>query len=275
MTESSVFSPQSFPHLTVAREGGVATVTLGRPAVHNALDAALIDELTRCFARLGEDAATRAIVLTGAGASFSAGADLQAMRRSLDLTPEENLADAGRLATLFETIDRCPRPVVARVNGAAFGGGVGLVVVCDIAVAAEGARFAFSEVKLGLAPAVIAPFVLRRIGEGQARALFLTGARFDAAHAREIGLIHRVVPPAALDAATDEQVALLLDGGPGALAASKGLLRDLRALDAAAARRETAATIARLRTSPEGQEGIRAFLEKRRPEWAAGGAGGE
>lgn len=266
-------SPQPFERLRLTRRGGVATVTLDRPDVHNAFDATLIAELTRCFARLGDDAGLRAIVLTGAGASFSAGADLHTMRRSLDLTPDENLADAERLAAMFETIDRCPRPVIARINGAAFGGGVGLVAVCDIAVATSEARFAFSEVKLGIAPAVIAPYVLRRIGEGHARALFLTAARFDATRAREIGLIHHVVRPDALDAAVDEQVVTLLGNGPDAIAAAKGLLRDLRALDPAAAHRETVATIARLRAGLEGQEGIRAFLEKRRPAWA--GAKGE
>ncbi len=266
-------SEQGFQFLTVERKGAVATVILNRPEFHNAFNAALIDELTRCFAALGlEDGEAdgpgpRAIVLTGAGTSFSAGADLHWMRQSLDLTVEENRADAERLAAMFEAIDRCPRPVVARVNGAAFGGGAGLIAVCDVAVAAAGARFAFSETKLGIGPAVIAPYVLRTIGESHARALFLTGARFDAERAREIGLVHQVVPPDGLDAAVREQLALLLSSGPGAIAAVKGLLRELRSLDSAASRRETAALIARLRTSPEGQEGIRAFLEKRQATW--------
>ncbi len=221
-----------YQYLTVARRGATVTVTLNRAEFHNAFNARLIEELTGAFTALGAAAGAadgpRAIVLTGTGASFSAGADLHTMRQSLDLTPEENLADAERLAAMFEAIDRCPLPVVARINGSAFGGGVGLVAVCDLAIAAAGARFGFSEVKLGIAPAVIAPFVLRRIGEGQARALFLTGERFDAERAREIGLIHRVVPPDALDEAVDEQTALLLDSGPGAVAAAKDLLRQLR-----------------------------------------------
>jgi methylglutaconyl-CoA hydratase len=256
-----------FQHLRVARRGGVATVTLDRPDVHNAFNAALIAELTRCFAALGAEPGVRAIVLTGAGQSFSAGADLTWMRQSLDLSAEENVADAERLAAMFETIDRCPRPVVARVNGAAFGGGVGLVAVCDIAVAAEGARFAFSETKLGIAPAVIAPFVVRKIGLSHARALFLTGARFDVARTREIGLVHDVVPADRLDAAVDEQLALLLSSGPEAVGAVKDLLAELPSLDPAAARRATTELIARLRTGAEGQEGIHAFLEKRKAAW--------
>jgi methylglutaconyl-CoA hydratase len=263
-----VIAGSEYRHLTVTRRGPVATVTLDRPDVHNAFNPTLIDELTRAFAALGADGGARAVVLTGAGASFSAGADLTWMRQSLELTPEENVADAERLAAMFEAIDRCPRPVIARVNGAAFGGGVGLVAACDVAVAAEGARFAFTEVRLGIAPAVIAPFVLRRIGAAQARALFVTGARFDAARAREIGLVHEVVPPDRLDAAVDEQLALVLAGGPEAIAAVKRLLADLPGLDPAGARRYTAELIARLRTGPEGQEGIRAFLEKRRASWA-------
>jgi len=261
-----------FRFLTVERHGAVATVTLARPEFRNAFNADLIDELTRCFATLGsvdgsDEDTPRAVVLTGTGAAFSAGADLAWMRASLELTPEENIADAERLALLFETIDRCPLPVVARVNGAAIGGGVGLVAVCDIAIAVAGARFAFSETKLGIAPAVIAPYVLRAIGESHARALFFTGARFDAARAREIGLVHHVVAPDALDAAVHEQLRLLLSSGPAAIAAAKELLHALRSLDSAGARRETAATIARLRTGPEGQEGIRAFLEKREASW--------
>lgn len=262
-----------YAHLAVTRREGVATVTLDRPEVHNAFNPALIEELTRCFAALGGDAGVRAVVLTGAGRSFSAGADIEAMRQSLDLTPAENVADAERLAALFATIDRCPKPVVARVNGAAIGGGVGLVAVCDVAVAAEGTRFAFSEVRLGIAPAVIGPYVVRRIGPGHARALFLTGARFDAARAREIGLVHRVVPAEGLDAAVAEVVAALLAGGPAAQAAIKALLADLPGLEEAGARAYTTDLIARLRTGAEGQEGLRAFLEKRPAAWANGGGG--
>jgi methylglutaconyl-CoA hydratase len=254
--------------LAVTMADGVATVELNRPEAHNAFDATLIAELTAAFAALGADEAVRAIVLTGAGRSFSAGADLPTMRRSLDLTAEENQADAERLAALFETIDACPRPTIARVNGAAYGGGVGLIAACDVAIATEGATFAFTEVRLGIAPAVIAPYVLRRIGEGHTRALFLTAARFDARRAREIGLVQRVVVTDDLDTAVAEQVALIRAAAPGAIAATKGLIRQLRGLDATEACGATSALIARLRTGAEGQEGLRAFLEKRPPAWA-------
>jgi methylglutaconyl-CoA hydratase len=255
--------------LTVALDDGVATVTLNRPEAHNAFQAALIGELTDAFGELGADDRVRAIVLTGAGPSFSAGADIASMRASLDLTAEENRADAGRLADLFEAIDACPRPTIARVNGAAYGGGVGLVAICDIAVAVVGATFAFSEVRLGIAPAVISPYVLRRIGEAQARSLFLTGARFDAERARAIGLVHHVALPDQLDAAVAEQIVAIRAAAPGAVAATKALIRQLRGLGAADARDATTALSARLRTGPEGQEGLRAFLEKRKPAWAA------
>lgn len=254
-------------HLIVAIEAGVATVTLARPEFHNAFQAALIAELTAAFRALGDEAGVRAIVLTGAGPSFSAGADIASMRASLDLSAEENRADAERLADLFETIDTCPRPTIARVNGAALGGGVGLVAVCDIAIAAAGAQFGFSEVRLGIAPAVISPYVLRRIGEAQARALFLTGARFDAIRAQAIGLVHDAVAPDRLDAAVAEQVAHLLAAAPGAVAATKALIRQVRGLDMQEARGITTELIARLRTTPEGQEGLRAFLDKRPPAW--------
>jgi len=254
--------------LTVALDEGVATVTLNRPEAHNAFQAVLIGELTEAFRALGGDERVRAIVLTGAGPSFSAGADIASMRASLDLTTEENRADAGRLADLFETIDACPRPTIARVNGAAYGGGVGLVATCDIAVAAAGATFAFSEVRLGIAPAVISPYVLRRIGEANARALFLTGMRFDAERARAIGLVHHVALPDQLDAAIAEQVAAIRAAAPGAVVATKALVRQLRGLAAPDAREATTALIARLRTGAEGQEGLRAFLEKRKPAWA-------
>jgi methylglutaconyl-CoA hydratase len=257
-----------YQSLSVALDDGVATVTLDRPEAHNAFQAALIAELTAAFTELGADERVRAIVLTGAGPSFSAGADIASMRASLDLTAEENRADAERLAALFETIDACPRPTIARVNGAAYGGGIGLVASCDIAIAVAGATFAFSEVRLGIAPAVISPYVLRRIGEANARALFLTGIGFDAERARAIGLVHHVALPDQLDAAVAEQIAAISAAAPGAVAATKALVRQLRGLAVGDAREATTALIARLRTGPEGQEGLRAFLEKRSPSWA-------
>jgi len=257
-----------FHYLHLDTEGAVARVTLRRPEVHNAFNPDLINDLDACFRALSTDAALRVIVLTGDGPSFCAGADLSWMRASLDFTREENIADALRLATMYETINTCPQTLIGRINGAAMGGGAGLVAVCDLAIAVEGARFAFSEAKLGIAPAVISPFVVRKIGETHARALFTTAERFDARHALAIGLVHRVVPADELDAAVDAAVRQVLSSGPQAARACKELARIVGALSAEEAREWTAQTIAQLRVSSEGQEGIRAFLEKRRPAWS-------
>jgi methylglutaconyl-CoA hydratase len=257
----------AFRYLGVERAGAVAQVMLRRPEVHNAFNPDLIAELHACFSALGADQALRVIVLSGAGPSFCAGADLNWMRASLDFTHEENIADALRLAQMYETIDTCPQILIGRINGAAMGGGAGLVAVCDIAIAAENARFAFSEAKLGIAPAVISPFVVRKIGETHARALFTTAERFAAQRALAIGLVHRVVPADALESAVDEAVRQALSSGPQAARACKELARLVGTLTPEAAREWTAQTIAQLRTSSEGQEGIRAFLEKRRPAW--------
>src|SRR5579885_2929316 len=266
-TNGSESAETQFPQAPAA-EGAVVWVTLNRPVVRNAFNAELIAELQRCFATLGADEQVRAIVLAGAGPLFSAGADLNWMRASLDYTREENIADALRMSDMFTTIDRCPKPVVGRIHGAALGGGVGLACVCDLVIAAEGTRFGLTEVRLGIGPAVISPFVLRRIGAGYARALGLTGEQFDAGRAREIGLVHRVVPMEQLDATVEETLKNLLSSGPLGIKASKELFRLVPGLGYEAARQLTAETIAALRTSEEGQEGIRAFLEKRRPGWA-------
>jgi methylglutaconyl-CoA hydratase len=247
---------------------GVARLTLDRPEKHNAFDDALVRELTAALARLDGDAAVRVVVLTGAGASFSAGADIEWMRAMAAYGAEQNRADALALASLMDSLYRLSRPTLARVNGPAFGGGVGLVACCDIVVAASNARFAFTEVRLGIAPAVISPYVVGAIGAREARRLFLTGESFDAEHARVIGLVHRVVDAQALDAAVDEVVGALLQGGPAAQAAIKRLVdRVARGGDPSALRDETAELIARLRASPEGQEGLGAFLAKRAPGW--------
>ncbi len=253
--------------LTVTHVKSVATVMLDRPEVRNAINAELIAALRDCFAALATDDAVRVIVLTGAGTVFSAGADVRWMQEAAHFTAEENAQDARALAAMLATVDRCPKPVVARVNGAAFGGGAGLVACCDIAVAAEGARFSFSEVRLGIVPATIGPFVLRKIGASQARALFLTAERFDTARAREIGLVHAVVPTEELDAAVARQTEMLLHGGLHALAAAKELVQELPGMADGEQRAYTAALIAHLRTSPEGQEGLRAFLDHRSPSW--------
>jgi len=253
--------------LTVTHANGIATVTLDRPEARNAFNAELIAQLRDCFASLATDDAVRVVVLTGAGTVFSAGADVQWMQGAAQFTVVENERDARAMAAMFAAVDRCPKPVVARVNGAAFGGGAGLIACCDIAVAVEDARFSFSEVRLGIAPATIGPFVLRKIGPSHARALFLTAERFDAARARAIGLVHEVVPADELDAAIDRQTAMLLHGGPHALAAAKELVHELPGMTDGEQRAYTATLIAHLRTSAEGQEGLRAFLDRRSPSW--------
>ncbi|HEY6689917.1 MAG TPA: enoyl-CoA hydratase-related protein [Rubrobacter sp.] len=248
-------------------EGPVATVILARPDAHNALNAELIDELTRCFEEISDDERVRVVVLAGEGRSFCAGADVGYMRKTATFSYEENLEDARRLAIMFWTLDECPKPVVAKVHGTAMGGGAGLLAVADVVMADSEAGFAFSEVRLGIAPATIAPFVVRKIGVSHARSLFLTGERFGAERAREIGLAHEVVSSEGLDAAVDEKVAVLLRGGPVAQATLKGLLRRLETTEPMEAPGLTARVISELRTGEEGQEGLAAFMEKRDPRW--------
>ena len=241
--------------LRVARDGAVLRVTLARPERRNAFDAALIAELTEAFADVAD---ARVVVLAGEGPSFCAGADVEWQRAAIDLSYDENVADALRLYRMLEAIDSCPAPVVARVQGYALGGGSGLVACADVALAAEDAVFGFSEVKLGIIPAVISPFVLARIGAA-ARRYFLSGERFDAPTALRIGLVHEVA--ADLDGALDHVVRELLSSGPEAARAAKRLVRERPGGE------EAAHVAASLRTSPEGQEGLRAFLEKRRASW--------
>ncbi len=257
----------SYQHLLVQIDEPVAWVTLNRPELHNALNDVLIGEIRAVFERLAADESVRAVVLTGAGLSFCAGADLAWMQRAVDYSVEQNAADASNLVAMLDAIDRCPKPVIARVNGAALAGGSGLVAASDIAVAATTARFGFTEARLGLVPATISPYVVRRIGESHARALFLTAERFAADRAEAIGLVHQCAPPDELDAAVDRVVSNVLAGGPRAQAENKALIAGIRDRTAADVGPYTAAVIARLRTSPEGQEGLRAFLEKRTPAW--------
>ena len=244
------------PALHVERDGLVLRVTLARPAQRNAFDAALIAELAEAFAGVGD---ARAVVLAGEGTSFCAGADVEWMRSAANLSYAQNIEDALRLRRMLDGVDRCPAPVVARVQGHALGGGAGLVACADIAVAAVDAVFAFSETKLGLIPAVISPFALAKIGESAARRYFLTGERFGAEAALHIGLVHEVA--ADLDAAVERVLGELLGAGPEAIRAAKLLVRDRP--DGP----ETARRIAERRASTEGQEGLRAFLEKRPPRW--------
>jgi len=249
-------------------DGGVARVVLARPDVRNAFNAEVIERLHDTFVRITAADDVRAVVLAGEGKVFCGGADINWMRTSLDLTFESNVADAERMSDMFRAIDNCSKPVIAKIHGAALGGGSGLAAVCDIAVAADDAVFGFTEVKLGIIPAVISPFVLAKIGASQARALFLTGERFDAARAKEIGLVHVVVPSADLDAAVDRCLAEIFTAGPAAIAAAKLLVR--RVLDSSydESRVITTEAIARQRAGPEGQEGLRAFLEQRRASFA-------
>lgn len=247
-------------------ERGVALVILDRPDRHNALSAPLIDALLSALGELGRDPAVRVVVLTGAGPSFCAGADIGEMRRAADAAPADNQRDALRLSELLHRLDTLPKPTLARVQGNAFGGAVGLVAACDIAIASELAVFALSEVRLGIAPAMISPYVLRAIGPRQARRYFLTGERFAAAAAERIGLVHQVVAAERLDATVSETIADLLAGAPGAQAECKQLIRRAAGHEAGPDP-ELAAWIARLRAAPEGREGLSAFLDKRLPSW--------
>ena len=252
------------------REGPVARLRLDRPELHNAFDAALIAGLTDALSRLGNDPGVRVVVLEGEGASFSAGADLNWMRGMAAAGELENRDDALALARLLRTLDELPRPTIARVHGAAFGGGVGLVAACDIAIGVPEAKFGLTESKLGLLPAVISPYVVAAIGPRQARRWFASAEIFDAEEAMRIGLLHQVVNATALDTAVQRQVDLLLKAGPIAAASAKALVRNVQAASGPVAiDTANAALIARLRVSPEGQEGIAAFLEKRKPRWAA------
>ena len=255
----------TYTHIAVERshQDKIVTITMRRPEVHNAFNKQLILDLMTAFTDLVTDRQLHAVVLTGEGSSFSAGADLNMMRESAVFTHEQNMDDALRLADLFDTINNFPCPVVARVNGTAMGGGLGLIAVCDIVIAVESARLAFSEVKLGIAPAVISPYVVRKIGETHARVLFVTGERFTSMYAHQIGLVHIVTKPEDLDAAVSKTVSELLSGGPQAIRACKALALNVGQMDRDSARTYTAETIAELRVSAEAQERLRAFLERR------------
>ena len=256
------------PLLVVRRDGPVARVVLNRPEVRNAFNAALIAELHRTFDALGADDGVRAIVLQGEGKTFCGGADINWMRGSLDLTLEENIEDASAMSRMFRAIDRVAKPTVARIHGAALGGGAGLTAVCDIAIASRETLFGFTETKLGILPAVISPFVLAKIGRSHARALALTGERFSAERAQTIGLVHEVVDDdAALDRAVDAALAQLGSASPTAIAATKALFARVTETAYDETLAITARAIATQRTSAEGQDGLRAFLEKRPATW--------
>jgi methylglutaconyl-CoA hydratase len=256
--------------LRIENTGSVVRVTLDRPDVRNAFNEELIAELTAWAESVHAGGDARVAVLSGAGRMFSAGADLAWMSKTVGYSREENIRDARALARMFQALDRLPIPLVGRVHGAALGGGVGLAAVCDIVLATADTIFGFTEVKLGIIPAVISPFVIAKIGQSAARELFLTGARFGAARAREIGLIHGVAETEDdLERAVAKTINDLLTSGPLATAAAKRLIADVVTSDPDAVFDHTAEAIARQRVSPEGQEGMRAFLEKRTPAWAA------
>ncbi len=258
------------PSLETRLEGAVARLRLNRPAVHNAFDAGLIADLTAALQAIAADPGVRVLVLEAEGASFSAGADVNWMRGMAAASEADNREDSLALARLMRTLDELPKPTIARVQGAAFGGGVGLVACCDIAIGVPSATFGLTESKLGLLPAVISPYVIAAIGARNARRYFATAELFDAAEALRIGLLHQVVAPDQLDAAVQRQVDLLLKAGPVASASAKTLVRDVVAhADGARHDADNAALIARLRVSPEGQEGLSAFLDKRKPAWIA------
>lgn len=244
---------------------GITWITLARPDVRNAFDAELIARLSRILGEI--DPASRAVVLRSEGEAFCAGADINWMRGMADFSLEENVADSRALAQLFRALDELPMPLLARVQGAAIGGGCGIVAVADIAVASTDAVFAFSEVRLGILPAVVSPYVVRKIGSAHATALFTTGIRFDARRAYEVGLVEAVEEPAQLDTKMGFYLDAIVAGGPHAVNAAKRLVRDVAGRPAAEVREKTVERIAGIRVSDEGQEGLRSFLERRTPKW--------
>ena len=256
--------------LTTIDNNGVARLTMNRPDVRNAFNEEVVNEICDIVGQLNADANVRAIVLTGAGKAFSAGADLNMMQRAAEYSSAENKDDARRLAHMLSSIYDSPKPTVALVNGPAMGGGIGLIAACDIAIGAEEAFFALSEVRIGLIPAVISPFVIQAIGPRQARRFFITGERFDAKTANQIGLLHETAPHAGLDDVLNTFLESLLACGPSAISETKALIRAVsgRTIDKGVMK-DTADRIARLRASDEGKEGISSFLEKRKPNWLA------
>ena len=254
-----------YQYLLARREGAVEYLSLNRPDVRNAFNDDVIAELTSWARQTASSTSPRVVVMSGEGKVFSAGADAHWMAKMAGYSHEENVRDARQMAEMFLALDSLPVPVIGRIHGAALGGGAGLVAICDIAVADQQALFGFTETKLGILPAVISPYVLPKIGPSAARELFLTGMRFSAARAKEIGLVHAVVPPAELDATVDQYVNELLSAAPSAIAAAKNLIPRVWGRSPADALDVTSAAIAAQRISPEGQEGLRGFLDKRKP----------
>jgi methylglutaconyl-CoA hydratase len=253
--------------LDIVEEHNIVTIALNRPEVHNAMNDLMIQELTECFRALNKKRAIRAAILTGKGRTFCGGADLHWMKSMVHYSKEENIDDSRKLLDLFDAIYSCQKPVIGRINGGAFGGGVGLVAACDITIAPPDVTFAFSETKLGLIPSIISPYVIRRIGPARARRLFITGERFSSAYAQEIGLIDSVVDPEKIDERMEYFLKEITTAAPLAIGEAKNLIKAHQELDSKEYTNYTLYKIAELRISEEGQEGTTAFLEKRKPKW--------
>jgi len=258
----------SYDTIELQRKKNIVTIYLNRPDVHNAMNEKLMKELTTCFKNLSEDKEVRVIILSGKGKSFCAGADLNWMKSMAKYSKEENIKDSRLLLDLYEAIYNCPKPVIARINGHAFGGGIGLFAVCDINISVPNCKFAFSEVKLGIIPAVISTYIVRRIGLSNMKQLFITGERFNSEHAIKIGLIDHVVPEEELDSFIQKYSEQLISSGPNAVKEVKKLVESYEKMDINKYKEHTVRKIADLRISKEGQEGINAFLEKRKTKWS-------
>ena len=257
----------NFETIKYEKKDSVGYITFNRPEIHNAFNDTVIDEMIYIFDKLEEDSGLRAVVLTGEGKSFCAGADLNWMKSVIDQSFEENLKESNRLADLFYKVYTFKKPVIGKVNGAAIGGGTGFVAVCDIAIAAESAKFSFSEVKIGVVPACIGPYVIKKMGEGKARELFITGERMLAKRAFEVGLVNEYVADDKLDEEVETLIKSILSSGPEAVAMAKKLVSEVPSMSPEQFKPYTAEMIANLRVSDEGQEGMNAFLNKRKPNW--------
>ena len=256
-----------FTTLKFEKKDKLASITFNRPEIHNAFNSTVIGEMSKAFTAVTQDETLRAVILAGAGKSFCAGADLNWMKEVKVAGFEKNLNESNELAELFYQIYTCQLPVIGKINGAAIGGGTGFVALCDIAIAARSAKFSFSEVKIGLVPACIGPYVIKKMGEGHVRELFITGERMNAERALQVGLVNKVVDDEQLDSAVDELIQSILSSGPKAVAMAKKLVNEVPPMTPEQFRPYTAEMIARLRDSDEGQEGIDAFLSKRKPKW--------
>ncbi|HWR83368.1 MAG TPA: enoyl-CoA hydratase-related protein [Candidatus Deferrimicrobium sp.] len=261
------YKSMNYTTVKYEKQNRVARITFNRPEIHNAFNATVITEMLDVFEQIEKDDKVRVVVLTGAGKSFCAGADLNWMRAVIHQSFEQNLAESNALAELFHRMYTCKRPIIGRINGAAIGGGAGFVAVCDIAIAARSAVFSFSEVKIGVIPACIGPYVVKKVGEGRTRELFITGERMTADRAAEVGLVNKVVDDEQLDTEVEKLTASILSSGPEAVAMAKKLISEVPSMTPKQFKPYTAEMIARLRISEEGQEGMAAYLHKRKPGW--------